>query len=326
MKRRVPFILFVAFGGFAVVVSATTYTVRPDGTGDFPTIQAAVTAATDGDVVELTNGTFTGVGNRDIDYLGKAITVRSQSGNTEACVIDCEGSPGAPHRGFRFGSSEDGRSVLEGLTITNGYDTYGGGGIKVTYAGPTLRRCILLRNRAGLGGGMLCEMLAHPVVSECTFAMNSAADGGGGLCLCDGAPALAGCTFFGNAAPTGAGICSPSGGDAATVEATIIAFSVGEAIGCGGSRRPPILVCCDIFGNAGGDWAGCIADQSGTNGNISADPLFCDPENGDFRLDRDSPCAPEENPDCGLIGAWPIGCGSTPVESTTWGALKALFQ
>ncbi len=75
---------------FTTPVLATTYLVQPDGTGDFPTIQAAVEAALDGDVIELTNGIFSGNGNWDIDFLGKRITVRSQSGNPELCIIDCE--------------------------------------------------------------------------------------------------------------------------------------------------------------------------------------------------------------------------------------------
>jgi len=43
---------------------------------DYPTIQAAVNAAVDGDEVIVAPGTYTGEGNRDIDFLGKAITVR----------------------------------------------------------------------------------------------------------------------------------------------------------------------------------------------------------------------------------------------------------
>jgi len=56
-----------------------TCLVRPDGSGDFATIQAALDAARDGDVIELADGTFTGEGNRDVHFLGKAVTVRSQS-------------------------------------------------------------------------------------------------------------------------------------------------------------------------------------------------------------------------------------------------------
>jgi len=64
----------------AAAVSATIYVVNPQGTGDCPTIQAAVDAVMDGDIIELTDGTFTGDGNRDIDFLGKAIIVCSQLG------------------------------------------------------------------------------------------------------------------------------------------------------------------------------------------------------------------------------------------------------
>ena len=69
-----------------------------------------------------------------------------------------------------------------------------------------------------------------------------------------------------------------------------------------------------------------MADQYGIRGNISADPLFCAPGEDDFRLQEGSPCAPDYNPDCGLIGAWPVGCGGTPTEETSWGSLKALYR
>jgi pectin methylesterase-like acyl-CoA thioesterase len=50
-------------------------TVDDDGPADFSTIQAAIDDAVDGDVVEVKPGTYTGEGNRDIDYKGKGITV-----------------------------------------------------------------------------------------------------------------------------------------------------------------------------------------------------------------------------------------------------------
>jgi hypothetical protein len=89
-----------------------------------------------------------------------------------------------------------------------------------------------------------------------------------------------------------------------------------------------MLTCCDLYGNAGGDWMQDIADQYGIRGNIRADPLFCDPLFGDFTLHEDSPCAPftPPNEECDLIGAWPVGCGPTAVHSVTWGRLKSLFR
>ncbi|MCK4412604.1 MAG: hypothetical protein KAY32_03575, partial [Candidatus Eisenbacteria sp.] len=77
--------------------------VRPDGSGDYATIQDAINASWSGDVVALTDGTYSGPGNRDIDFLGKAITVRSLSGIAASCVVDCQ----ALGRGFHFHYGED---------------------------------------------------------------------------------------------------------------------------------------------------------------------------------------------------------------------------
>jgi hypothetical protein len=57
-------------------------------------------------------------------------------------------------------------------------------------------------------------------------------------------------------------------------------------------------------------------DFNGVNGNISLDPLFCDPLAGDYHLDDGSPCRPfsPENPDCDLVGAWPVGCEPSGME------------
>lgn len=87
----------------------------------------------------------------------------------------------------------------------------------------------------------------------------------------------------------------------------------------------PSVSCSDFYNNVGGDWEGCVADQYGINGNICEDPLFCAPDQNDFTLDCASPCAAENNPECGQIGAWSVGCGATPAVETTWGALKELF-
>jgi hypothetical protein len=99
---------------------AATHIVKPDGTGDFPTIQVAIDAAGNGDTILLADGVFTGDGNRDIEYRGKVITVRSQSGNPEECIIDCGGTAEEFHRGFYFMSFETPDATLEGVTIRNG--------------------------------------------------------------------------------------------------------------------------------------------------------------------------------------------------------------
>jgi hypothetical protein len=53
--------------------------VANEGPADFRTIQAAVGDANDGDTVLVAPGTYTSDGNRDIDFRGKAITVRGEA-------------------------------------------------------------------------------------------------------------------------------------------------------------------------------------------------------------------------------------------------------
>jgi hypothetical protein len=126
-----------------------TYVVRPDGTGDFPTIQAAIDACTDGDVIELTDGTFTGDGNRDIDYLGKAIRIRSLSGHAGECILDCEFS----ERAFRFVNQEGPESILQQVTIRNGVAS-DGGAIYCIDTSPTVLGCVFEDNDAEQGGAI----------------------------------------------------------------------------------------------------------------------------------------------------------------------------
>lgn len=115
-------------------------------------------------------------------------------------------------------------------------------------------------------------------------------------------------------------------GDMAVSNTIISSGSGGLPVECYFTGSIPTLTCCDIVGNAGGDWVGCIADQRGTDGNISADPLFCDPAAGDFTLRVGSPCLPGDDPEegaCLLIGAREEGCtGPTAAGRVSWGRLK----
>jgi hypothetical protein len=118
------------------------------------------------------------------------------------------------------------------------------------------------------------------------------------------------CTLYGNAADQGGGIFC-EGSQPVDLKSTIIAEGVGgEAIFCENANPGPTLACCDIYGNAGGDWVGCIEDQCGVNGNLRVDPLFCHPDHGNLRLSSASPCLPANNT-CGvLIGAHAVGCST----------------
>jgi len=81
---------------------ADTWVVRPDGTGDAPTIQAAIDSANSGDVVELEDGVYVGDQNRDLVVYDESILVRSASGDPTSCIIECEGGASSAHWGISF--------------------------------------------------------------------------------------------------------------------------------------------------------------------------------------------------------------------------------
>jgi parallel beta-helix repeat protein len=83
-----------------------------------------------------------------------------------------------------------------------------------------------------------------------------------------------------------------------------------EAGGISSCSDSVSILYCDVYGNEGGNYIG-LPDQTGVNGNISVDPIFCDQWNGNFTLHIESPCLPGHHPDgvsCGLIGALGMGC------------------
>ena len=72
--------------------------------------------------VEVADGTYTGTGNRNLDFNGKAITVKSANG-PEKVIIDCEHNG----RGFCFDSFGGGsESKVVGFTVMNGRAVHGG--------------------------------------------------------------------------------------------------------------------------------------------------------------------------------------------------------
>jgi hypothetical protein len=62
------------------------------------------------------------------------------------------------------------------------------------------------------------------------------------------------------------------------------------------------------------------------NLNPAGDPLFCGPDN--YYLRSDSPALPENSIiECdSYMGALPMGCQVVPVETHTWGSVKALYS
>ncbi len=236
---------------------ATLYVLEADGSGAFATIQEAIAGAADGDVIALNPGRYQGDGNRDIDFLGKAVIVQSAFSNPQSVVIDAEGSAQEPHCGFLFRSGEGRGSVLFGVTVTGGWwegDPFSfqdGGAIFVDRGcSPWIVCCRIEGNQGGAGGGVF-SWLASPRVESCIFVENHAG-GGGGMASDGGDPEVVHCVFIENTAQRGGGLALWNTG--ANVESTV--FAINEAVGLGGAVSAidghVTLTNCTLYANFGG--------------------------------------------------------------------------
>ncbi len=220
--------------------------------GHYPTIQAAIDAAVDGDIVLVAPGTYTGEGNRDIDFLGKAIAVRSIDPNNpnmvENTIIDCNGSESEPHRGFYFHNGEDADSIVSGLTITNGWSGIGSG-IYGNNTLITIKNCVICNNTSkslkSFGGGIA---RCNGLIQNCVIKNNEVISGGtvgrgGGIYECQGL--ISNCTISWNIAREGGGLCNCNG----TIENCVISNNEARYNGGGAALCESDFINCLITDN-----------------------------------------------------------------------------
>ena len=178
----------------------------------FCNIQDAIDAALSTDVIIVADGTYTGERNRQLDFGGRTIVLRSANG-PQNCVIDLEGEG----RAFHFHNGETPAARLDGLTIINGYIGvfsgcgFTGAGIYCEVSSPTIANCVIADNTAystcsTSGGGIgLEKSSAH--ITGCTIVGNTATNGGGGaVSSMDSDPVISSCVLVGNAARSGGGL------------------------------------------------------------------------------------------------------------------------
>ena len=143
-KMKKAAILLIVLTAFTAAWASAATQLVPQ---QYRTIQAAIDASTDGDTVIVAAGTYTGDGNRDIEFRGKAITLRSTDPNDPAIVaatiIDCNGTKADPHRGFLFRAHEGPNSIIAGLSVINGY-TRIGAALYCISGSPTIINCNLM--------------------------------------------------------------------------------------------------------------------------------------------------------------------------------------
>ena len=218
--------------------------------------------------------------------------------------------------GGGIGCSSSSPTITDCTISGNTTGDYGlGGGIYCDNSSPTITNCTITDNTAGdvgAGGGIYIDDHSSPTITNCTISSNIAGDwsgfGGGISCYDYSSPTITNCIISDNFSPAYAGIdCGRS--DPTITNCTITRnWSIYGAAGIHCSDSSPIITNCifwddeygeiSLYGDSNpvvtysdiqGGWPG--------EGNINANPLFVDPDNGDYHLQAGSPCIDAGTPE-----------------------------
>jgi len=224
--------LSLAFIGSSATIAATI-----NVPGDYPTIQEAINASSDGDTIQLVQGVYT----ENINTNGTSITI-------QGTVVD--GSPETIVQGLTDGQPvfeiSGGSPTLRGLQILPFPGTFGTG-ISIKWeARPTIDNCYISGHT---GSGISCNN-SNGTITNCTISGNgnTANYFGGGISCYVSNPTISGCTISGNTANQGGGIdcdasnptinnCTISGNTANGIQ------SGGGGISCSYGSNPTITGC-----------------------------------------------------------------------------------
>jgi len=307
---------------------------------EYATIQAAIDASQKGDVILVRQGTY-----REKIRMKSHIEVFGEGAETTA--IDCGGKGTAVAFIGIESATLEGFTIKGGTGERFGRGAEVGGGIYVYRSSPHIAGCWVENNSAVWGGGICIDTYSAPVLADCRICENSAVMGaglffyedcsatilttricqnsaewyGGGMCLASSSSVnirsseiTGNSSFYAGGAAHGAsgcdielvsctvaGNCSPEGAAFFMEE-----FAVMEAVNTiiWGNTSPMVLLGEHIFRH-------CDIEESGLagkDGNISSDPLFAAPNDGDYHL---LPCSP-----CVDVGTVPeTGLSATDVDA-----------
>jgi hypothetical protein len=229
--KRLALAAFLLFSTVSVLSRAAVINVP----ADYSTIQAAISAASSGDEIIVSPGTYV----ENINFLGKNIVLRSTD-PTSPTVVDATIINGNQAGSVvTFSGTESASCVLSGFTITNGRTQWGAG------------IC---------GAGAFANVQHNKIMANSAIAGSSTMDGcGGGIAHCNGT--LQYNTVSSNtAANWGGGIY----GGTATIQFNTITNNTAAVCGGGLDTCNGIIRNNIISGNQTNDYGGGIHDCDGT--------------------------------------------------------------
>ena len=222
---------------------------------EHPTIQSCIDAAVDNDECIVAAGTY----NELIDFLGKTVRLRSESGR-DVTTIEGTSLDGSV---VTCANGEGPATVLEGFTLTGGAGTLInevllGGGMYINASGPSIIDCDFEGNVADAGGGLYNDIDSDTSVSGCNFRDNHATIRGGGIYSGLATVTVEDCDFLRNTSDVDAGAIRNYEGNLFVRRCTFAengAVEVGGAVATLGSFT--LIEDC-AFDNNSADYGGAV--------------------------------------------------------------------
>ncbi|MDP6275307.1 MAG: T9SS type A sorting domain-containing protein, partial [Candidatus Marinimicrobia bacterium] len=247
---------------------------------------------------------------------GGAITIDGGSSTITNCVFD---SNSADYGGAVYIGSAGGDSgpLFQNCTfLDNSADLHwnGQGGAFYLSNISTSANCRIWNNNfngnSAPNGGAIYFSTSSPDVTENLFTNNSASTNASTLYIYNYyGPTISNCTITNNTGPE-AVYCYGFNGTVEPVFVNTIVRDDSSAFAFDDtSQANPTISYCNLEG-------GFPITGTDGGGNIDADPLFCDPDSGDFTLAENSPCV-GTGEDGANMGTYGVGCGPynfTPTE------------